>query len=796
MYRFTSLTPKANEALNCAINAAGELGHTYIGSEHMLLGILKDSGNVCALAMPEKKASYDKLYALVGDAVGRGCACALTPAEFTPHLRHILEMAAIYAKICAQQSIGTDHIVMALVKEPGCYALRFLTLLELDPERLYRSLTMAASAAAAAPAIDKPKSAGTAKKGLLEKFCRNLTALAHNGALDPVIGREKELRRVVQILSRRQKNNPCLVGEAGVGKTAIVEGLAQLIAAGEVPQSLLGRQVLSLDIALLVAGTKYRGEFEERFKKLLDEITATENVILFIDELHTIMGAGAAEGAVDAANILKPQLARGEIRLIGATTLKEYRKHVEKDCALERRLQCVRVEEPNVSAAVEIIKGVREKYEQHHGILIPDDAVLSAVELSRRYIPERFLPDKALDLIDEACAMVQLDGCPQYDTRMQESFSLAESLSPRALALDKSGDYQLHLLSAHPRACPSLCPDDIKRLITLSTGIPTDLPDEESFTAQALIERLSAKVFGQQSAVQVLSQAIARAKSGLCDDSRPLGSFIFLGPSGVGKTELAKALTEVLFGDRRSLIRVDMSEYMEKHTVSRLIGAPPGYIGHDDGGMLTDRVRTRPYSVVLLDEIEKAHPDVFNLLLQILEEGEATDSHGRVVSFRNTVIIMTSNLGVKKLEGLGGLGFGALSGEGYQKSDALRELRGFLRPELLNRVDEIVTFNPLEHDTVRTIAISLLDTLALKLQKKEVELAFTEALIDETARRGYRPQGGARELRRVIFHELSDRLSDMLLRGELAPGAKITCDFQGGEFCFSVNALPAAAPSV
>lgn len=798
LYRFTPLTTKANEALNRAITTAGELGHTYVGSEHLLLGVFGDEQNICSLALPDKKISYTRLYQLVSDAVGRGCQSALSPSDFTPRLRHILEMAAIYAKICVQQTIGTDHIMMALLKESNCCALRFLSLMEVDVDRLYRTLTSAAASAAAPVAGEKVSRGGaTAKKGLLEKFCRNLTALAQQGALDPVIGRESELRRVVQILSRRQKNNPCLVGEAGVGKTAIVEGLAQLIAEGNVPPALAGRQVLSMDIALLVAGTKYRGEFEERFKKLLDEITSAENIILFIDEIHTIMGAGAAEGAVDAANILKPQLARGEIQLVGATTLKEYRKHIEKDCALERRFQCVRVEEPGAEESVAIIKGVREKYEQHHGILISDEAVQAAVELSRRYLPERYLPDKAIDLIDEACAMVLLEaeqGPVQNDfTRKRDqaliegNFPLAAALSPQALAQDKNGEYQLHLLQNEVTPCRSLTADDIKRLITLSTGIGTDLPSEQTFTAEHLSRMLRRRVLGQNAAVEALSRAIARAKSGLCDERRPVGSFIFLGPSGVGKTELAKGLAKALLGSEKNLIRVDMSEYMEKHTVSRLIGSPPGYVGHEEGGMLTDRVRTRPYSIILLDEIEKAHPDIFNILLQVLEEGEITDSQGRVVNFRNTVIIMTSNLGVRQLEGLGGMGFSPNSGSGYQKSDAMRELRRFLRPELLNRVDEIIAFSPLTQETVRAITALLLEELVCRLQKKKITATFTDAAVEEAARRGYAPQSGARELRRVVSRELSDNLSDKILRGQLPAGSQVLCDFCEGEFKFSIK---------
>lgn len=807
MYRFTSLTPRANDALNRAITIAGDLGHTYVGSEHMLLGILYDEENICAIALGDKKISYQKAQRLVSDSIGKGCETMLTPAQFSPRLRHILEMGAIYAKICAQTNIGSDHIIMALLKEQNCHALRFLSLLEVDCERLYRIIAAAAGSATTEKNAQKLSGStlsgagSNQKKNFLEKFCKNLTTMAHQDLLDPVIGRESELRRVVQILSRRQKNNPCLVGEAGVGKTAVVEGLAQLIASGRVPPQLMAKQIYSIDIALLVAGTKYRGEFEERFKKLLDEVVAAENVILFIDELHTIMGAGAAEGAVDAANILKPQLARGEIQLIGATTLKEYRKHIEKDCALERRFQCVRVEEPCDESAIAIISGIRERYEQHHGMLISDEAITAAVHLSRRYLPERYLPDKAIDLIDEACAMVQLECAdaaldplahePESESALCKIFG--QALSPKALSVDCSGEYQLRLLGAKETACRTLFATDVKRLLSLSAGVLTDLPDANSFTADTLKAALSRRVVGQSNAIDALSRALSRAKSGLCDSRRPLGSFIFLGPSGVGKTELAKALSDTLFGERSRLIRVDMSEYMEKHAVSRLIGAPPGYVGYEEGGLLTDRVRTRPYSVVLLDEIEKAHPDVFNLLLQVLEEGEATDSQGRAVSFRNTVIIMTSNLGVRQVEGLGGVGFMQQRKESYQKSEGLRELRRFLRPELLGRVDEVITFSPLGTESLLQIAELYLQELAGRLLEKKIALSFSDAVLEELSRRGVQPEKGARELRRLVENELSNRLSDMILSGALPEGSSVVCDFCPEGFCFSVGQQTASA---
>ncbi|MCI8622120.1 MAG: ATP-dependent Clp protease ATP-binding subunit [Provencibacterium sp.] len=802
MYRFSSLTPKANEALNCAITEAGNFGHTYVGSEHMLLGILRDETNVCRLAFPDKKVNFERLHSLIAEAVGRGAPCTLSPTDFTPRLRRILEMATIYSKVCGQPGIGTDHILMAILKETECYALRFLKLMEVDTDRLYRTLTTAAASANPGNAAEKGRPGVPGKRTLLDRYCRNLTALAHAGSLDPVVERENELRRMVQILSRRQKNNPCLVGEAGVGKTAVVEGLAQRIADGDVPPRLLYKQIYSVDIALLVAGTKYRGEFEERFKKLLDEVAESENIILFIDEVHTIMGAGAAEGAVDAANILKPQLARGEIQLIGATTLKEYRQHIEKDCALERRFQCVRVEEPTPDQAVRIIQGVREKYEQHHGMLIPDETVRAAVQLSRRYLPERYLPDKAIDLLDEACAMVLIDGGRTSETDRERlkrrdnalssgNFSLAASLEPQALANDRTGEYQMQLLSqAVSTPCRLLEPADLKRLISLSTGISTDADEDETMSASQLSERLKARVKGQDPAVDAVARAVARAKSGLQDERRPIGSFIFLGPSGVGKTELCKALAAALFADEHSLIRIDMSEYMEKHAVSRLIGAPPGYVGHDDGGLLTDRVRTHPYSVVLLDEIEKAHPDIFNLLLQILEEGEATDSQGRTVSFRNTIIILTSNLGVR--QGGAALGFRVNADGGYSSGEATAELRRFLRPELCNRIDEIITFSPLADEDIRSIARAELQRLASRLQRKGIHASFTEALVAEIARKGFHKDSGARTLRRVVARELSDPLSDRILHGELREDCEVVCDYTAEGPAFRIR-QPAAA---
>ncbi len=781
MYRFSSLTPKANDALNTAITLAGELGHTYVGSEHVLLGILRDEENICHFAAPNKSVTYDRLYKMLDESVGHGCPCTLTPADFTPRLHRILETASVYAKVCGQQSAGTDHILMACVKEPECYAQRFLRLCGVDTEALYRSLS-----GGAAP-VRADARAAPGKRPLLDRFCRNLTSLAHQGMLDPMVGRERELQRVLQVLSRRQKNNPCLVGEAGVGKTAIVEGLAQRIADGKVPARLLCKQVYSMDIALLVAGTKYRGEFEERFKKLLDEVAAAQNVILFIDEVHMIMGAGAAEGAVDAANILKPQLARGEIQLIGATTIKEYRRHIEKDCALERRFQCVQVEEPSPEEAVRIIQGVRERYEQHHGMLIPDETVRAAVELSRRYLPERYLPDKAIDLLDEACAMLLIDGGSRLQRREEalraKNFSLAARLNPQALARDVTGDYQRSVLGAAPTACRTLSPEDIRRLITLSTGVNTE-DSGASLSARELTDALCARVFGQEEAVGIVARTVARARSGLGDERRPVGSFIFLGPSGVGKTELARTLAQVLFGSEKHLIRVDMSEYMEKHAVSRLVGAPPGYVGHDDGGLLTERVRTHPYSVVLLDEIEKAHPDIFNLLLQILEEGEVTDSQGRCVSFRNTVVILTSNLGVQQGTGFGFCGEG---GEAYSPSGAKQELRRFLRPELLGRVDEVITFSSLGSVPLRAIAERELSLLEGRLEKRGVHAHFTPALAEEVSRLGFHQRSGAREIRRVVASHVSDRISEMLLGGELSPGAEIDCDWAEGEPRFTIR---------
>jgi ATP-dependent Clp protease ATP-binding subunit ClpC len=801
LYRFSSLTPKANEALNAAITEAGEFGHTYVGSEHLLLGILRDETNVCRLAFPDKKVSFPRLHGLIAEAVGRGVPCVLSPNDFTPRLRRVLEMSTIYSKVCGQPGIGTDHLLMAILKENGCYALRFLKLMEVDTDRLYRTLT-ASTAGAGSSAPEKGKG-GPGKRTLLERYCRNLTALAHAGTLDPVVERETELQRLIQILSRRQKNNPCLVGEAGVGKTAVVEGLAQRIADGDVPPRLLYKQIYSVDIALLVAGTKYRGEFEERFKKLLDEVAEAENIILFIDEVHTIMGAGAAEGAVDAANILKPQLARGELQLIGATTLKEYRQHIEKDSALERRFQCVRVEEPTPEQAVRILQGVREKYEQHHGMLIPDEAIEAAVSLSRRYLPERYLPDKALDLIDEACAMALIESDPAEDAGRERrkrrdsalstgNFALAASLEPRALAGDRSGRYQMQLLSQTTSTpCRSLTPEDLKRLIALSTGISADSSGEEALSAEKLSSQLKKRIKGQDSAVQAVARAIARAKSGLQDEHRPIGSFIFLGPSGVGKTELCKALAELLFSDEHSLIRMDMSEYMEKHAVSRLIGAPPGYVGHDDGGLLTDRVRTHPYSVVLFDEIEKAHPDIFNLLLQILEEGEVTDSQGRRVSFRNAVIILTSNLGVR--QNGAALGFRSRSDGGYAASEAICELRRFLRPELLNRMDEIITFSPLSDAVICSIAREELQKLAGRLQRRGIHASFSEPLIAEIARRGFQPESGARGLRRAIAREISDPLSDRILCGELGADCEVLCDYAQGRTVFHIQQAAAVS---
>ena len=751
MYKFNGFTEKANRALNLAIEKAETRGHTYIGSEHLLLGILAEGTGAAATLLASEGITEEKVAELLAEKVGEGLPTSLSPDDFTPRSKRILEMSIAAARSISGGYVGTEHILLAIIEEGQSYAVAFLKELGVNPEELSSKILSASEGFSGA---GKSASAGKKSDGkcpTLDKFGRDLTAEAKAGKIDPVIGRGEEIQRVIQILTRRTKNNPCLIGEPGVGKTAIAEGLALKIADGEVPEILENKRVVSLDLTGMVAGTKYRGDFEERIKTALDEVKKSGDVILFIDELHTIVGAGSAEGSTDAANILKPSLARGELQVIGATTLNEYRKYIEKDAALERRFQPVTVGEPTEEEAVEILKGLRDKYEAHHHVKITDEAINAAVKLSSRYISDRYLPDKAIDLIDEAGSRVKLQSMtPPENIRLLEdeikTISAEKTASVNAQDFEgaaklrdreKEKTEQLKKLKeqwheSNRHAGGEVTAEEIAEIVSGWTGIPaTTLTEEEGQKLLRLEDTLHKRLVGQDEAVSAVSRAIRRGRVGLKDPKRPTGSFLFLGPTGVGKTELCKTLAETMFGSENAVIRFDMSEYMEKHTVSRLVGSPPGYVGYDEGGQLTEAVRRKPYSVVLFDEIEKAHPDIFNILLQILDDGVLTDSQGRKVNFKNTVIIMTSNVGARAISEQKSLGFGdkdaAAKDDKAIKDEVMTALKAQFRPEFLNRIDDIIVFKQLEKDDITEIARRLLKVLSDRIfDNMEITLSFTE----------------------------------------------------------------------
>ena len=806
MYRFNSFTTKANEVLNLAIKSAQAYGHNYIGTEHILIGLLSTDSTIPALT--NNNITYEGVDRLISEEIGVGNPTSLTPDDFTPRAKRIIEISFQIARTMRNSYVSVEHLLAALLKEDDSYAVKFINELGTDSQRVFDDLIndLSSNSYDSNPQSSSKKK-GKSKTPTLDEFGKNLTELAKQGKIDPVIGREKEIERVIQILSRRNKNNPCLIGEPGVGKTAIAEGLALKIVNGEVPEMLANKTIYSLDLTSMVAGTKYRGDFEERIKKAMDEVKDNKDVILFIDEIHNIMGAGAAEGAVDAANILKPSLARGEIQVIGATTISEYRKNIEKDAALERRFQPVTVGEPTEEETVEILKGLRDKYEAHHKVKITDDAINSAVKLSSRYINDRFLPDKAIDLIDEAASVVRLNAytLPQNLKDMEEEikrlnaekqdavnnqkFEEAAKIRDKANELKKLlDDEKSKWRNSSNHDVKAVSSEEIAQVVSQWTGVPVNqLTKEESERLLNMEKILHERIVGQDKAVSAISKAIRRGRVGLKNPNRPIGSFIFLGPTGVGKTELCKSLAEAMFGDENAIIKLDMSEYMEKHTVSKLIGAPPGYVGFDEGGQLTEKIRRKPYSVVLFDEIEKAHPDVFNMLLQILEDGVLTDSQGRKVSFKNAIIIMTSNVGASKItdEKLV-LGFVQEDGKKLSIEDlVMPDLKKTFKPEFLNRLDDIIVFNQLDQNDIEEIAKRMLKSLKKRTADLGIELDFTDNAITELAKEGFDKTYGARPLRRAIQSKIEDRLSELILDKTIGEGSKCTVDFADGEFQFN-----------
>ena len=815
-------TPRAEEALRLAQEAAEEMGHGYVGTEHILLGLMREENGIAHRVMREYGMTEDMICTVLERSVGKGLSGAAPSQGLTPRAKSAVELAVSEAMRMGAACIGTEHLLMGLLREGSNMAIRVLETVGIDPKKMYSSVVQKINEgprAAAGGSMPLSHREDGKKGKTLAEFTRDLTEAARQGKLDPVIGREKEIQRVIQILSRRTKNNPVLIGEPGVGKTAIAEGLAQRIAAADVPEELLDKRVLSLDLSGMVAGTKYRGEFEERIKKTIDEVKKAGNVILFIDELHTIVGAGSAEGAVDAANILKPALSRGEIRVVGATTLNEYRKYIEKDAALERRFQPVTVAEPTPETAIEILKGLRDKYEAHHKLTITDEAIESAVRLSVRYINDRFLPDKAIDLMDEAASRVRMDAesaSPELKSLEEKIAALRKEKAEVLAAQDYEKAAQLRDIEQNYLEQAEIerenwrknlavnrgtvGEEDIAKVVAGWTGIPvTRLTEDESQRMLKLEEVLHKRVVGQDEAVTAVAKAIRRSRVGLKDPKRPIGSFLFLGPTGVGKTELCKTLAEAMFGDENAMVRIDMSEYMEKHTVSRLVGSPPGYVGHEEGGQLTEKVRRKPYSVVLFDEIEKAHEDVWNILLQILEDGIVTDSQGRRVDFKNTIIVMTSNVGARNITAADKpLGFDGRETEADEKArfDRIKqavmdELRRTFKPEFLNRIDETIVFRQLTEEDIRRIAQRMLEITGKRMAQQGITLLADDEAVTALAKDGFDPQYGARPLRRAIQNEVEDAVAEQMLEGKLQSGDTAHICLQDGKVAIEKAAASA-----
>lgn len=800
-YKFTN---RANKAIEIANNIALELGHSYIGTEHILYGLAKEGNGIASKVLENQNVTADDILNKIEELIGSDEPIE-NIVDFTPRTKRVVESAFIEARKLGYNFIGTEHLLIGILREGDCVAAKILLDLNVNIPKLYNEIVKVINEGEDYNSSDDSSnnSNGRKRRGsynqtpTLNQFGQDLTKKAEEGKLDPVIGRKQEIERVIEILSRRTKNNPCLIGEPGVGKTAAVEGLAQKIASGDVPEILKDKRVVTLDISGMVAGAKYRGDFEERIKKALNEVKKAGDVILFIDEIHTIVGAGAAEGAIDAANILKPLLARGEIQLVGATTLNEYRKFIEKDAALERRFSPVTVNEPSEKDTIQILKGIRDKYEAHHNVKITDEAIEAAVKLSIRYVNDRFLPDKAIDLIDEASSRARLKTYTEPDSLkelqeeiektknekeeavLNQKFEKAAELRDTEKALrDKFEKEQSKWKSKNTKSIVTITEENIAEVIANWTGIPAKkITEDENEKLKNLEKELHKRVIGQNEAVEAVSKAIRRGRVGLKDPNRPIGSFLFLGPTGVGKTELSKALAEVLFGDENAMIRLDMSEFMEPHSVSKLIGAPPGYVGFDDGGQLTEKIRRKPYSVVLFDEIEKAHPDVMNMLLQILEDGRLTDSQGRTVNFKNTVIIMTSNLGARLITDRKQLGFANKEGEAdskkeYEeiKKEVMAELKKELRPEFINRIDEIIVFHKLNDNDINQIIDIMLKEVVNRLKEQKYDVEFEPDVKEMIAKEGIDKNFGARPLRRTIQNLVEDKLAEKILDGKLVKG--------------------------
>ncbi|MGG0756542.1 ATP-dependent Clp protease ATP-binding subunit [Brevibacillus laterosporus] len=805
---FGRFTERAQKVLALALEEAVRLGHKDIGTEHVLLGLIREGEGIAAKALQALGLGLDKIQSEVESLIGRAPeqpanTTNYTP-NYTPRAKKVIELSMDEARKLGHTYVGTEHILLGLIREGEGIAARIMNNLGVSLNKARQQVLQLLGSSEMMSSHQPSGSNASANTPTLDGLARDLTTIAKEGSLDPVIGRQKEIERVIQVLSRRTKNNPVLIGEPGVGKTAIAEGLAQKIVNNEIPETLRDKRVMTLDMGTVVAGTKYRGEFEDRLKKIMDEIRQAGNIILFIDELHTLIGAGGAEGAIDASNILKPALARGELQCVGATTLDEYRKYIEKDAALERRFQPIQVDEPTPEDAIRILSGLRDRYEAHHRVKITDEAINQAVKLSDRYISDRFLPDKAIDLIDEAASKVRLQSftvppnLKELEVRLEEvrkekdAAVQSQEFEEAAALRDKEQKLREELDSTKKdwkerqgKLNMEVTPEDIAHVVANWTGIPVlKLKEEETERLLKMEDILHDRVIGQDEAVKSVARAVRRARAGLKDPKRPIGSFIFLGPTGVGKTELARAVAETLFGDEDAMIRVDMSEYMEKHTTARLVGAPPGYVGYDEGGQLTEKVRRKPYSVILLDEIEKAHPDVFNILLQVLDDGRLTDSKGRTVDFRNTVVIMTSNVGASMIRKNSSLGFTTNDSEKkYQdmKDKVMDELKRSFRPEFLNRIDEIIVFHSLEQEHIEKIVTLMTEDLRKRLVEQEIDFNLSEEAKKILAKEGFDPAYGARPLRRAIQRNIEDRLSEELLKGTITKGDTVQIEAEDGK---------------